>query len=179
MLKLWEFISTVGFAVSYFFYDIYVATGVLMAFLSLGVGAHWTLKQPLKPHQFWGWVVVMVFGGATLFFQDPIYIKWKPSITSGIGSCVFFASGIFMKESILERFLAPFLQDAPKQKLRLWNSVTGLYLLGVAILNRFVAESYDEATWVRFKVMGIFALNVSFFMASFLFFKPWIEKKNV
>ena len=78
MDQLKNFLPLIIFVAAYVAYDIYVATAALMIAVTLQVGLYLLLKKPLSMElklTFW---VGMVMGSLTLFFQNELFIQWKP-----------------------------------------------------------------------------------------------------
>lgn len=173
-LKSLELFSTVGFALAYFKYDIYVATGVLMFLLTALIVMTFLFKEPMNKLQFWSWIIVMLFGGATVFLKDEIYIKWKPTIINLGLSFVLIGSHMIGTKTICERLLDKHLK-APAQKLRILNFCAGIYTLFLASLNLIIAYNFDQSTWVNFKIFGLFALNMIFFIGAYAYLWPYIK----
>src|SRR5574338_829380 len=49
--------------------------------------------------------IVTVFGGATLFFHDPIFIKWKPTVLYWLFAATLAASSAIFKRNLIRRML--------------------------------------------------------------------------
>lgn len=174
-LKGLEFLSTVGFAVGFFLYDLYVATSVLMALLTLLMIMTVILKEPINKLQLWSWMIVVVFGGATVLLKDGVYIKWKPTIiNAGIG-IVLLGSHLVGQLTVAERLLGKNLR-APTQKLRKLNFVAACYAFFLSLLNIYIAFNFEEKIWVNFKVFGLFALNMAFFIACYMYLAQYVKE---
>ena len=88
MKFLYDFFPILLFFIAYKMYDIYVATAVAMA-----AGAVQTLLFSIKHRRFEKMHLVtlgllLVFGGLTIFLQDPVFIKWKPTVINWLFAVV-------------------------------------------------------------------------------------------
>src|SRR5574338_1140150 len=51
--------------------------------------------------------IVTVFGGATLFFHDPIFIKWKPTVLYWLFAATLALSALVFRRNLIRRMLEP------------------------------------------------------------------------
>ena len=80
MKFLYDFLPVVLFFIFYKIYDIYVATAVLMGATYIQIILAYFLKKKIEKILIFTAIVITIFGGMTLFFQDNVFIMWKPSI---------------------------------------------------------------------------------------------------
>ena len=94
-------------------------------------------------------VLVLTLGGATLLFEDELFIKVKPTV----GTCLFAATltiGLFLRPSLLARALEGQVYLTKKG----WRVLTirwVLFALAMAGMNEFMWRTQDTDTWVAFK----------------------------
>jgi intracellular septation protein len=139
---------------------IFFATAVFIVatLLALAISFALTRKLPLMP--FVTAIVVVIFGGLTLWLKNDAFIKVKPTIIY----CLFggtLIGGLFFGRSLLGYvFDSVFkLDDAGWRKLTVrW----GLFFFGLAILNEIVWRSVSTDTWVTFKVFAIVPITFVF-----------------
>jgi intracellular septation protein len=150
--------------------DIYWATGLFMVatLAALAVSYAMTRKLPIMPLV--TGVVVVVFGGLTLWLHDDTFIKLKPTIVNTLFGAVLLGGLAFGRPLLGYVFDSVFrLTDEGWSKLTLrW----GLFFLALAVLNVVVWKGADAyypgdtkaATdlWVNFKVFGIMPLTFLF-----------------
>jgi intracellular septation protein len=118
-----------------------------------------------------GGILITLFGGLTLYFDNKIFFYMKPTIINLLFALVLFFGKFFTKKPLLTIFFknAFNLEDEGWKKLNYrWIS----FFIFVAVLNEIVWRTQSEAFWVNFKVWGL--LPISFiFVASQL---PLINK---
>ncbi len=135
---------------------LFTATGVLMAavIVALIVSFAKTRRLPLMPLV--TAVLVVVFGGLTLYFQNPAFIKMKPTILYAL-----FGGGL-IGGLIFNRPLLPIVLDnAMKLTEEGWRVLTlrwGSLFLLLAVLNEIVWRNFSEHAWVLFKFPGTMVL---------------------
>ncbi|MCX5580849.1 septation protein A [Kaistia terrae] len=149
--------------------DIYWATGLFMVatLAALAVSYAMTRKLPIMPLV--TGVVVVVFGGLTLWLHDDTFIKLKPTIVNTLFGVVLLGGLLFGRSLLGYVFDSVFkLTDEGWRKLTFrW----GLFFLALAVLNIVIWKGADAylsdpkaATdlWVNFKVFGIMPLTFVF-----------------
>ena len=105
-------------------------------------------------------IVVLVFGGATLFFQNETFIKLKPTIIYLLFAGTLFGGLIFRKPLLAMVFDQVFhLTDEGWRKLTVrW----ALFFLALAVSTRSSGARRSTDTWVTFKVFGVMPLTFIF-----------------
>lgn len=139
---------------------LFVATAlfIIATLISLAVSLAVMRRLPVMP--FVTCIVVVVFGGLTLWLQDATFIKMKPTIINGLFGAVLLGGLFFGKSLIGYVFDSVFqLTDEGWRKLTLrW----GLFFIFLAILNEVVWRSVSTDAWVSFKVFGVMPLTLLF-----------------
>ena len=121
-----------------------------------------------------GGVIVTIFGGLTLYFENPIFIYMKPTIVNIIFASALIVSKIFFGKN----FLKFFLQTAFKLDDTGWDKLNfrwAYFFIFLAILNEVVWRTQPEEFWVNFKVWGI--LPITFIFTAFQV--PLINKYKI
>ena len=118
-----------------------------------------------------GGILISLFGGLTLYFDNKIFFYMKPTIINLLFALVLFFGKFFTKKPLLKIFFknAFNLEDEGWKKLNYrWIS----FFIFVAVLNEIVWRTQSEVFWVNFKVWGL--LPISFIFAASQF--PLINK---
>jgi intracellular septation protein len=137
------------------------ATFIVATVLALIVSLALTRRLPLMP--FVTAIVVVIFGGLTLWLKNDTFIKLKPTIIYCLFGGVLLGGLAFGKSFIGYVFDSVFrLTDEGWRKLTLrW----GLFFLGLAVLNEIVRHYATTDQWVTFKVFGVLPLTMIFAVA--------------
>ena len=139
---------------------IFIATGLFMAATAIALIVSWLLTRTLPIMPLVSGVVVFVFGALTLYLQDDVFIKMKPTIVNSLFGAVLLG-GLFFGKSLLGYvFESAFSLDAEG-----WRKLTlrwGLFFLFLAVVNEVVWRSFSTDTWVAFKVWGIMPITLLF-----------------
>jgi intracellular septation protein len=133
-------------------------TFIVATLLALAVSFALTRKLPLMP--FVTAIVVVVFGGLTLWLQNETFIKMKPTVIYLLFGGVLLGGLAFGRSFLGYVFDAVFqLSDEGWRKLTLrW----GLFFLALAVLNEALWRSVSTDVWVAFKVFGFLPLTFLF-----------------
>lgn len=116
--------------------------------------------------------ILIVFGGATLAFKDPLFIQWKPTAINWLFALVFFGSHFVGKKPLIERMMGHAIEI---QEARVWvqlNLAWVAFFVVAGIANLIVAPEIDplglkfsEDTWVDFKLFGLMGMTIAFVVA--------------
>ena len=122
-------------------------------------------------------VLVVVFGGMTLIFQDETFIKWKPTILYWVfaGSMAF--ATLVLKKNPMRALLGEqlTLPDPVWTKMTLsWIA----FFLFMGALNLVVAFNFPTDTWVNFKLFGGMGLMLVFVLAQGMMLSKYVEDKQ-
>jgi len=144
-----------------FLKDIYWATGSLMVTMPLAMGWSWVKRKHIPPMLWTSSLLVLIFGGLTLYLQDEELIKIKATVLFALFGLILLAGYAFKKPFI--KFL--FETAMPGMERKGWLLLTrnwGLFFLAEAAVNEFVRRSYSTDIWVTFKTFGFMVLTFLF-----------------
>lgn len=139
---------------------IFVATAVFMVAIVAALVISYVMTRRLPMMPLVTAVIVVVFGGLTLFLQNETFIKLKPTIIYMLFAVTLFGGMFFRKPLLAMVFDQMFnLSDEGWRKLTIrW----ALFFLAMAILNEIVWRTQSTDTWVTFKVFGVMPLTFIF-----------------
>jgi intracellular septation protein len=142
---------------------IFAATGVFIVATAVSLAVHFALVRRLPIMPLVSGFVVLVFGGLTLFLQDELFIKLKPTIVNTMFGLVLLG-GLYWRKPILAVVLDSML-DLTEEGWRKLTLRWALFFFVLAILNELVWRTQSTDLWVKFKVFGIMPLTVIFALA--------------
>ena len=128
-------------------------------------------KIPIMPTV--GAGIILVFGGMTIYFDNEIFFKMKPTIINLLFAGILYA-GQLLNKPILKYLLgsALKLEDLGWQILsKRWIG----FFIALAILNEIIWRTQSTDMWVNFKVFGILPITFIFTMTQF----PLIKKYHI
>ncbi len=149
------------FFIAYFVGGIYWATGLLMAATLISMMLARIVLGEMTATRIATTVLVIGFGGLTLWLSDPRFIKVKPTAINLLFAAVLFG-GVLLGKPLLRYLLGEVLQmtDAGWRQLSLRY---GIFFCVLAALNEIVWRNFSEALWVNFKFFGFPILTIAFF----------------
>ena len=123
-------------------------------------------------------IIIGLFGGATIYFHDDVFIKWKPTLIYWISAIALVVAHVFFKQNLMRRAMEAQVQ-LPEQVWRklLYAWMTFLTIMGA--LNLFVAfvlYKGDTAAWVSFKAFGATGLFFAFIVGQTIFLAKHIKE---
>jgi intracellular septation protein len=139
---------------------IFIATGLFMAATAIALAVSWLLIRALPIMPLVSGIVVLIFGALTLYLQDDIFIKMKPTIVNTLFGGALLGGLYFGKSLLGYVFDSAFSLDAEG-----WRKLTfrwGLFFLFLAIVNEVVWRNFSTDAWVTFKVWGIMPITLAF-----------------
>ncbi len=139
---------------------IFVATAFFMVAItiSLVVSHLLTGRLPIMPMV--TGIVVLVFGGLTLYLQDELFIKLKPTIVNVLFGSILLGGLVFGRSLLGYVFDSVFKLDDEG-----WRKLTfrwGVFFLCLALINEIVWRNFSTDFWVAFKVWGMMPISMVF-----------------
>ena len=150
------------FFIAYVRFDLMAATAALMAAtaVALAISLYFERRVPMMPVI--TAVIVGNFGGLTLWLDDEMFIKLKPTIVQGLIAAVLLGGLLFGKP-----LLRPVMGAAWPMDDTGWRRLTfrfGCFFAAMAVVNEIVWRTQSTDTWVTFKVFGLMGLTFVFGM---------------
>jgi intracellular septation protein len=157
MKFLFDLFPVVLFFIFYKIYDIYIATAVLMASTYGQIILLYMFKKKIEKVLIFTAIVITLFGGMTLFFQSNVFIMWKPSIIYWVFGLTILVADKFYNKNLVQISLGSQVKLEKKYwKNLLWS--TALFFIFLGFLNIYIAQNFNEDTWVNFKLFGMTAI---------------------
>ena len=128
-------------------------------------------KIPIMPTV--GAGIVLIFGGLTIYFDNEVFIKMKPTIINLVFAGILYG-GMLIKKPLLKILLGAAL----KLEEEGWRILTYRWIgffIALAILNEIVWRTQSTDIWVNFKVFAILPITFIFTMTQF----PLIKKYQI
>lgn len=121
-------------------------------------------------------VIIVVFGGATLYLQDETFIKWKPTVLYWVFAAAILGAQIFGKNLI--RSLMSGQMELPDVAWRLMSLSWGGFFAVMGFVNLWVAFNFSTDAWVNFKLYGFTGLMLVFVVAQSLMLGKYMDKEE-
>ncbi|GAB3128843.1 septation protein A [Novispirillum itersonii] len=141
-------------------FGIVTGTAVFMVATAVALAASWLLARKIPVLPLVSGVFVLVFGGLTVWLQDDLFIKLKPTIVNTLFGLILLG-GLATGRNFLKMALDTAFQ-VTEEGWRILAVRWGLFFLALAVINEVVWRSVATDVWVNFKVFGIMPLTVVF-----------------
>jgi intracellular septation protein len=131
---------------------LFTATAVLIPAVLIALAVSYVQLRRLPIMPLVTAILVVIFGALTIYFQDPRFIKMKPTILYTVFGLALLG-GLYLKKPILEIVLdnaMPLTEEG-------WRILTlrwGVFFLALAVLNEIIWRTQSNNTWVAFKFPG-------------------------
>ena len=121
----------------------------------------WILEKKIPMVPLLGGILITLFGGLTIYFDNPVFIYVKPTIINILFALALLFGKFFTKEPILKKMLGKSIQLSD-EGWKILNYRWMYFFFSLAILNEFIWRTQSEEFWVNFKVWGILPLTFIF-----------------
>ncbi len=140
-----------------------VVTAIFIPVLLIATGILWALTGKLSKMQLMTAVLVVIFGGLSVWLNDDRFIKMKPTILY-----LFFGSSLGFGLLRGRSYLQTMMEGAMPLNDQGWMILTKrvcIFFLTLALANEVVWRTMSTDAWVNFKTFGLTAAVFVFFMA--------------
>jgi intracellular septation protein len=131
-----------------------------MLAITTSIGVSFAIERKVSPMAVVTCILVLTFGGLTIWLSNETFFKIKPTILYSMFAAVL-VGGLGFNRLFIKYLLGQTLQLSDPA----WRALTwrwSLFFLALAAANEFVWRTTSEATWVAFKVWGVFPLTLLF-----------------
>lgn len=140
-----------------------IMTALFIPILMATTFALWRLTGKLSAMQIMTLVMVVVFGGLTIWLNDERFFKMKPTI-------IYLMFGAMLGVGLMrgQSWLSVVLGEVMPLDSEGWRKLTFrmmLFFFALAAANEVIWRSLSTDTWVKFKTFGLPIAMVVFFMA--------------
>jgi intracellular septation protein len=176
MQALLDFLPVIAFAATYWVTgDMSIAIVVIMAAVLLQVLLTWIIRRQLSRMLLASAALVIVLGGISLSLDDPMFFKWKPTGLYWLFAIVFLGSQFIGRRPMIQTMMLSVAQDELELSDKIWrqlNLAWVVFFIFAGSINIYVAYNYAEATWVNFKLFGLFGMTFVFLVLQTL----WLSR---
>lgn len=141
-----------------------LATLVVIVATLLQIAVLLVMRRKVDTMLWVTFALVTVLGGATVWFHNPTFIKWKPSALYWAMALGFWISQALFGKNVLRSLIGEQVQ----LPLRIWQRLNHAWVAFFALMgavNLYVAYNYSTSTWASFKVFGLTGLMLVFMVA--------------
>ena len=118
--------------------------------------------------------LVVTLGGATIWFHNATFIKWKPTGLYWGFALVFWISQSFLGKNLIQKMLGAELELTALVWRKLNHSWV-IFFAAMGVLNLYVAYNYSTSDWASFKAFGTTGLILLFTLGQGLYLSRHIS----
>jgi intracellular septation protein len=140
--------------------DLVQATWWLVAGSAAALILGFAVERRVAPMPLVAGGAALLFGALTLVFDDPRFIKVKPTVMNLLFGLVLLG-GLALKRNPLRMLMG----EALNMSENVWKTFTlryGIFFLCVAVLNEIVWRTQPDGVWVLFRFPGLILLTLAF-----------------
>ena len=162
MKQLFEFFPLIIFFAVYYKSDkdLYISIAAVIIATLISLVAIYIKERKVSTMMLVSTIILIVFGGLSLFFKNEIFFKMKPTIINSLFAIILIAS-TYLNKPVLKMMLSSSIK-LTDQGWSILNKMWTGYFIFLAILNEIVWRNYPTDTWVNFKVFGIMGVTIAF-----------------
>ena len=178
MQLLVDYIPIIIFVVAYFYRDIFFATAALMIVMPIVLAVQYLMTRKVNKIYLASTVLVLILGGITLFYRNPTFLYWKPTVLNWLIAAVFLGSQWIGDRPVVERMLGSAADLSTAQWRRL-NQIWVIFFAFVGAVNLYVAYNFSEEFWVKFKLFGMLGITIIFVIIQSIWLASVTRKNEV
>ncbi len=153
-----------AFLAAYYLGGLFWATGVTIAATALALTIVYFITGKVTKIAAFTLVLLVVFGGLTLYLNDPKYFKLKVTAINFLFAGLIL-TGLFFKRLFIKDLLGEAM-ELPDAAWRVLSLRWGVFFAALGGLNEIVWRNFSESNWVLFKFPGLLVLTALFAVAN-------------
>lgn len=154
---------------------ILLATAIAILATIVQIGYLLARKKKVDGTLWMSFAIIAVFGGATIYFHNETFIKWKPTVLYWCFAAVLLFSKLFWNKNLIRSMMEKQM-TLPEP---LWHRVNlswVAFFITMGLLNLYVAFNFSTAIWVNFKLFGGMGLMFAFVIAQSLMLSKYMKE---
>ena len=165
-----KFITDFGPLIIFFYYyydsgkDLKVAIPPFIIATIIALLIVWILEKKIPKMPLVGGILITLFGGLTIYFNNPVFIYIKPTIINILFGLALIFGRYFTNEPVLKKLMSKSI-SLTDEGWEILNKRWIYFFFALAILNEAVWRTQSEEFWVNFKVWGL--LPITFIFTAF------------
>ena len=143
--------------------ELIYATAAFIPCTLVALGYSYAVERKVSPVALVTAILVTALGGLTIYLDDPMFIKQKPTYVSGLMGSILLIGLAFGRP-----FVKYIMQGSIQMKDAGWRKLTfrwGLFMLFLAGMNEVVWRNFSESVWMTYKLVGILSLTFLFLLS--------------
>ena len=162
-----KFLTDFGPLVIFFYYyydsgkNLKIAIPPFIIATIIALAIMWFLEKKIPKVPLFSGVLITLFGGLTIYFNNPVFIYIKPTIINVLFGFALILGKYFTDEPVLKKIMGKSV-SLTNEGWEILNKRWIYFFFGLAILNELVWRTQSEEFWVNFKVWGLLPVTFLF-----------------
>jgi intracellular septation protein len=154
-----------------------LATVVVIVATMVQIGVLMLMRRKVDTMLWVTFGLIAVLGGATIWFHDPTFIKWKPSALDWAMALALWLSQAVFGKNLLQVLVGEQL-ELPRPVWQRLNLAWIAFFVLMGIANLYVAYNYSTSVWATFKVFGLTGLMLVFMVAQGFYIARFLKDEE-
>lgn len=177
MKMILELCILVIFFIAYHFLGIYPAISVALALYTLQMAVQLIRRKPVSRLELLTYISVISLGSLSLFFQNELFFKWKPSVIYFLAAGGIIVTRLWTQTPALQKVLGHTL-ELPAAVWGRLDYAWCIFLVALSVLNLVIAYHFSTDLWVYFKMFGTMGLLIVFMGAQAWWLAPFLKDRG-
>jgi intracellular septation protein len=157
---------------------ILLASAVAVLVITVQIALLLARRKKVNPMLWTSFAIFVIFGGATIYFHDDVFIKWKPTVLYWIFGAALFVSEALTGRNLVRSLMEPQGFAMPDALWRRVNWAWSLFFIALGLLNLYVAFNLSRGIWVSFKSFGLIGLWILFLVVQGLLLSRYMVEDD-
>ncbi|MFZ6691063.1 septation protein A [Undibacterium sp. SXout20W] len=154
---------------------ILLATAVTLVASIAQISSMLVRRIKVDPMLWISFIIIMVFGGATIYFHSATFIKWKPTVLYWCYCGAFLLAQFVFRKNLIRTVMEAQVK-LPEQVWSYLSLAWAAYFFVMGLLNIWVAFNFSTDTWANFKLISMVAITPAFIVVQSLFLSKYMEE---
>ncbi|CAL61893.1 septation protein A [Herminiimonas sp. NPDC097707] len=154
---------------------ILLATAIAIIATILQIGYLLSRRKKVDGTLWLSLAIIVFFGGATIYFHNETFIKWKPTVLYWCFAAALLFSQIFLNKNLIRTMMEKQM-SLPDGVWRRVNLSWVAFFITMGLLNLYVAFNFSTAAWVNFKLFGGMGLMFAFIIIQSLLLSKYLKE---
>ncbi|GAA5109603.1 septation protein A [Orbus sasakiae] len=177
MKQLLNFIPLIFFFVFLMMYDIFAGVKALMISATVAFVISWLIYKKIEKVELFSYLMIMVFGGLTLYLHNEDFIKWKVTLINFLFAIVLLISQVFFKKNLIQKLLGKEIQ----LEASVWNKLNILwafFFIFCGIISLYVTYNMSTEFFGVFKTFILPGASLLLALVSGIYIYQKSDKNN-
>ena len=155
-----------------------ILLAIAVAIVVFTIQIAWLLatRRKVSAVQWMSFGILVVFGGASIYFHSDTFIKWKVTVLYWAFAAALWIGIVAFKKNLIRALMEPGGVELPERVWHRMNQSWIVFFLFLGALNLYVAFTFSRTTWVTFKSFGLTIATIVFALAQGLLISRYLDK---